>query len=549
MCSAENHSELVKELERVIFHRIPTVDRLGASTFSDLRDLKTKRVQVRKQTLVEQLNELNREVFISFERLNTRADKEKALALQGKELVELIKLRPDTAAASQADLSALAVLQSLQKKLQTEDAEQQALIAALDEIEARFASMSLRVDTFNNEMTLLLGKVGLTAEAGQLRVTMPQAATELIGARKAAIETVISRLRSGPGENLATAGQQLKEASAKLALSQARKAEFEKYEKDRQALEGNITALSNEITLLKTTLLDELLLKRHQRLEKYLDLFEVLREEKAALDGLYEPLKSALASGGETDKKLQFNSRIAFAVDQHATHGCELFDNRRKGKYKDKEVLIVELKKFISDVDAGGYDRTFTAERLRQFRESFLVDENGAKVTIREQLKKSKTEEDFNNWFYSLDPYSVEYGITFETRNLSLLSPGQKGIVLLLVYLEVDQDDQRPLIIDQPEDNLDNLSVYRNLIQFFRKRKLSRQLILITHNPNLVVNTDAEQIIVATYEGERNPRIVYQSGALEETRLDPPGVREQVCAILEGGSEAFLRREEKYSFL
>ena len=548
MCSAENHGELVKELERVIFHRIPIVDRLGTSTFADLRDLKTKRVQVTKQTLIEQLNELNREVFASFERLNTRPEKERALALQEKELIELKKLRPDTAAASQADLSTISALQELQKRLQADNAEQQGFLSQLEEIEARFSNMALRVEAFNSEIALALGKVGITDEEESLRIRMPEAVTEVIKTRRSVIQSTILRLKNGPGDNLADSGAQLTNASARLALTQARKTEFEKYEKDRQALESSISALTNEIALLNTTLSDELRVKRQRRFDKYLDLFDVLKEEKAALDVLYEPLQSALASGGETDRKLDFNSRIAFNVEEHATTGCELFDNRRKGRFKDRDLLVVELRKFVAEVDAGGYDRDFTTGKLRALREGFLVDENGAAITIREQLKKSKTEEDFNNWFFSLDPYSVEYGITFESRNLSLLSPGQKGIVLLLVYLEVDQDDQRPLIIDQPEDNLDNLSVYSNLIQFFRKRKLSRQLILITHNPNLVVNTDAEQIIVASYEGERNPRIMYQSGALEESCMSPPGVREQVCAILEGGSEAFLRREEKYSF-
>ena len=120
---------------------------------------------------------------------------------------------------------------------------------------------------------------------------------------------------------------------------------------------------------------------------------------------------------------------------------------------------------------------------------------------------RAKTEEDFNNWFFNLSRYSVSYSITFENKDLSLLSPGQKGIVLLLLYLEIDQDDQRPLIIDQPEDNLDNLSVYSNLIEFFRKRKSKRQIILITHNPNLVVRTDSEQIVIAAYDGSGNPKI------------------------------------------
>jgi predicted ATPase len=61
----------------------------------------------------------------------------------------------------------------------------------------------------------------------------------------------------------------------------------------------------------------------------------------------------------------------------------------------------------------------------------------------------------------------------------------------------------RPLVIDQPDDNLDNLSVYPSLVEYFRKRKKTRQIIIITHNPNLVVNTDAEQVIVANFDGSQ----------------------------------------------
>ena len=107
----------------------------------------------------------------------------------------------------------------------------------------------------------------------------------------------------------------------------------------------------------------------------------------------------------------------------------------------------------------------------------------------------------------------------------------------------------RPLIIDQPEDNLDSLSVYASLIEYFRKRKKGRQIIIITHNPNLVVNTDAEQIVIAHFDGTRNPRIVYKSGALEDVAgsEQEPSIREGVCRVLEGGREAFLRREQKYA--
>ena len=204
----------------------------------------------------------------------------------------------------------------------------------------------------------------------------------------------------------------------------------------------------------------------------------------------------------------------------------------------------------MSILENVGYEREATRKEISKFRSSFLQDSDGHAITIGDQAScAGKTEEDFNNWFYNIEPFSVRYSMKFDGKDLGLLSPGQKGIVLLLVYLEVDQDDRRPLIIDQPEDNLDNLSIYSNLVQYFRNRKRTRQIIIITHNPNLVVNTDSEQVIEADFDGSRNPRIVYTSGSLENTSTNPaaPGIRERVCQILEGGTEAFQKREEKYS--
>lgn len=69
--------------------------------------------------------------------------------------------------------------------------------------------------------------------------------------------------------------------------------------------------------------------------------------------------------------------------------------------------------------------------------------------------------------------------------------------MLLLLYLTIDAEDDRPLIIDQPEENLDPQSIFQELVHRFREAKKRRQIIIVTHNANLVVNTDADQIIVA----------------------------------------------------
>ena len=92
------------------------------------------------------------------------------------------------------------------------------------------------------------------------------------------------------------------------------------------------------------------------------------------------------------------------------------------------------------------------------------------------------------------------------------------------------------------------MSVYPSLVEYFRKRKHHRQIIIITHNPNLVVNTDSEQVVVPSYDGGRTPRVAYRSGSLEDTSAeDGSGIREKVCQVLEGGRDAFRRREEKYA--
>jgi predicted ATPase len=114
-------------------------------------------------------------------------------------------------------------------------------------------------------------------------------------------------------------------------------------------------------------------------------------------------------------------------------------------------------------------------------------------------------------------------------------SIGQKGTILFKLFLA---EGDYPLIVDQPEESLDNKFIYGELVGAFREAKKKRQVIIATNNANLVVNTDTEQIIVAEFE---NNRISYKLGSLENLEM-----REDIMPILDGGKEAFLKREEKY---
>jgi energy-coupling factor transporter ATP-binding protein EcfA2 len=111
------------------------------------------------------------------------------------------------------------------------------------------------------------------------------------------------------------------------------------------------------------------------------------------------------------------------------------------------------------------------------------------------------------------------------------------------LYLALDDADDRPLIIDQPEENLDPKSVFDELVSLFIKAKTRRQVIIVPHNANLVVNTDADQIIVAEAGAHPDgglPAITYIAGGLEDF-----DIRKAVCDILEGGEKAFRERARR----
>lgn len=135
--------------------------------------------------------------------------------------------------------------------------------------------------------------------------------------------------------------------------------------------------------------------------------------------------------------------------------------------------------------------------------------------------------------------------IEYQGKSPDKLSVGQRGTFFVCMKLATDPFGS-PFIFDQPEDDLDNKFIMRELVPLFRGIKKYRQVIIATHNANLVVNADAEQVIVASNNGER---LSYFSGSLEHTSsIEPLGIRENVCDILEGGQTAFESREKKYGF-
>lgn len=162
-----------------------------------------------------------------------------------------------------------------------------------------------------------------------------------------------------------------------------------------------------------------------------------------------------------------------------------------------------------------------------------------------------------------LDDYYFDYWkITYKNDKLGEMSTGKASFVILMLIIGLSKS-KSPILIDQPEDNLDNRSITRDLVYYLKNKKLERQIIVVTHNANIVVNSDAENVIVANQKGQNNSesssefQFDYINGAIENTSpidesetdlLKSMGIREHVAEIVEGGKEAFILRERKYRF-
>jgi energy-coupling factor transporter ATP-binding protein EcfA2 len=133
------------------------------------------------------------------------------------------------------------------------------------------------------------------------------------------------------------------------------------------------------------------------------------------------------------------------------------------------------------------------------------------------------------------DTVSVRFrdaGSSNDWRSLSQGSPGQQTAALLAFVLGFGNE---PIILDQPEDDLDSTLIYELLVNRFRELKATRQMIVVTHNPNIVVHGDAEYVVsLDVPNGETTVRC---SGGLQEI-----SVRDEICRVMEGGREAFQSR-------
>jgi predicted ATPase len=160
---------------------------------------------------------------------------------------------------------------------------------------------------------------------------------------------------------------------------------------------------------------------------------------------------------------------------------------------------------------------------------------------IFKQMRAQKSPVELYDFLFGFDYLETKYDLKIDGKDLRELSSGERGGLLLIFYLMLDRREI-PLVIDQPEDNLDNKSVYEILVTFLKKAKRRRQIIMVTHNPNLAVVADAEQIIHVSIDKKNKLNdFDFESGAIEN-----PVINKAVVDILEGTLPAFDNRRLKY---
>lgn len=570
LCSHKNSDKLQEQIENVIFQALDETERMGSSDFDELRSQALSSFQYEKKRVVEKIRDINQKLSNLSAVIAELPERQKTLTNKKEELVRLSNSLPELPAEDKKGQEDLAALNELKKRFESKIIELQSRLGTIIDVETKVKVFKSQIEEYREETNTLLHSLGIAEKSvfdveinedginALLAETKQDIATKLKILREGSKTAVASLLEISENDllfdNLRLLNQGIDDKQKETRAFETIKIKYQQQKKTTLVLESSIKALEGEIDKIKNDSAPEKKKLEDNRLATYLSYFKLLGKEKIKIEELYKPLQESLLAGTDTDKKLVFEARIKYHLDRHAESGLDIIDRTRRGNFREIDSLTAALTNFWDECSRHEFDGATIKAELNKILDAFMTFD-GKDVPINEQLRENYQLEDFYNWLFDTTNFEIVSSLQFDDTDLYVLSPGQKGIILLMLFLEIDKADDRPLIIDQPEENLDNLSVYKDLIKYFRDRKQYRQIIMVTHNPNLVVNTDAEQVIVANYNGKRTPRLEYSSGSLEDQAKHisnvsveelEDGIIEQVCNILEGGERAFESRKKKY---
>lgn len=562
--SAEDEFE--RQLKQVVFTWLPVDQQMGTDSLDALIGLKTTQWQERQRLRKLDLNRLNRQIATLERQLQPESvsDVNSLLAERRRELKAHDDRKPaplpvDPEPATAASDTQLAQISSLETQIAEIDSAIAANTVSLTELRRR-----------RQDLTDIEGKLDNVRSYfdTQLRT---QAITEILEREGLQLESIIElRISRKPlGDATERLGNQVEGLSGKNddltgqrsdldlnrqilinELDEERRARREaeeavvRWEAQRTSilgapnLEGTIAHLEAAIEAIPyaTAVLANALAERDALLR---GMFEDLAKLRASYTELFAPIQEYLEREELLGEGLTMRVDAIIQEDNFGPTLLDMVDRTKGGEFfrKSDDALAPRL----AAVDFGDVD-SIEAFVHKLVGELIPYDKDGRpKADLEWQLKSRVKREDLYDFIFGLDYLKPHYALTFNDKQIAQLSPGERGAALLIFYLLVDRSDI-PILLDQPEENLDNATVSRLLVPAIRKARNRRQVIVVTHNPNMAVYCDADQVVYCNMT--RTPlasKITYQAGPLEELQT-----RRWVIDVLEGTGRAFGKRHAKY---
>jgi len=278
---------------------------------------------------------------------------------------------------------------------------------------------------------------------------------------------------------------------------------------------------------------------KEERISLSINIYNKKKEIIDIYLSLKNNVEKIIENNSDKIKEYNINIDATFEINSFMTNFLDYINKNISGKFYGTNESERVVKELINSTDIN--DQESFKEFLKDIQSKF--EDNGDKNQPPfNQLRQNKDPLEFYDFIFGLDFLKEKYELKLDGKSIEQLSPGERGAALIVFYLLLDSNDI-PLIIDQPEDNLDNHSVYKILVPFIKDAKKRRQMIIVTHNPNLAIVSDAELVIHVNIDKENKNTFSFNSGAIENRRIN-----NSIVDILEGTEPAFIKRKDKYGF-
>lgn len=559
LCSSVAESdELLDEIKRIVFLAHSPESRLGADDFDSLVALRSSETQLAVEALNQRLDRLSQEVLVErtwyLKREALKRDLLKAKEdLSKTEAARKTLIKPGGKERAEYYGRLTTAITERERSLQALSRQFQALRKLQGEVERYEADVFRRLHA---DLKRVFADAGLNdGEWARFAPAFSADPREVLATRISAQQQSIDDIQQGSGTtptvtlpevqlvhcSLQALKSEREAVGQQIGVDQRNVQRLEQLNQQAATQEARRRRLEEEVARAEQSpsRLQGILAERGGLYQQF---FELITEQTAILSELYEPLAETLQKATTSAGKLRLRVVRDVDLDAWAREGELLLDLRKNGKFRGRGALGQAAREALLPAWQGGTaaDVAAAMEMFRSEHDKTLLDQSGVDPGSDEY---GQWIVDLGRWLYSTDHIRVHYSIEYDGVAITQLSPGTRGIVLLLLYLALDLEDSRPLIIDQPEENLDPKSVFAELVELFREARMRRQVIIVTHNANLVVNTDVDQVIVASCTKHGHgapPEFDYISGGLEDATI-----RAHVCEILEGGQAAFRQRAKR----